>query len=185
MCLGTYFTFWHYLIVLLSVLLFVLGTIISFKEKRAGVRNAMIFSTFLVTLLIAAFMIMAADKYTKHAQVTNLTNRRVLSNETIVYSGFVRNVGDYTIGEVTLEIKLVNRGHVSGNVKGGNFYKPSGFFDFFNTVKGSKKERKQQVIKEFVIARNLKPGHAKQFSVTLAYPPYFSATSYFTRVFAH
>ncbi|CAI6157016.1 MAG: hypothetical protein SPLUMA2_SPLUMAMAG2_00658 [uncultured Sulfurimonas sp.] len=58
---------------------------------------------------------------------------------------------------MTFELKLVNRGHATGNVKGGNFYKASGFLDFF-TSGFNKVSKPQSIVKEFVVARNLKPG---------------------------
>ena len=185
MQVGTYFTIWHYGVIGLCIFLLILATMVSFKEKRSSVRNSLIFSSFLVLSLVGAFLIMALDKYTKIAEVTNLKNRRVLSNETIVYSGIVSNRGEYTIGEVTFELKLVNKGHVTGNVKAGSFYKPSGLFDFMGNVSGQKETRAQSVLKTFVIAKNLEAGKSKAFSVTLKYPPYFKHTSYFVRTFAH
>jgi len=185
MQINTYFTIWHYGVVIACAVLFIMATLVSFKEKRASVRNSMIFSSLLVLILVGSFLIMALDKYTKVVQISGLKNRRVLSNETIVYSGIVRNVGGYTIGAVTFEVKLVNKGHVTGNVKGGNFYKPSGLFSFLDRVSGKKETRDQTIIKTFTIAKNIEAGKAKPFSVRLKYPPYFKHTSYFTRVFAH
>ena len=90
----------------------------------------MIFASFLVVMTAGAFTIMAIDKYTKKATLYGVKNTRILRNETIVFTGFVKNKGDYTIGKIVLNVKLVNKGHVTGNVKGGSFYKPSGMFDF-------------------------------------------------------
>ena len=56
-----------------------------------------------------------------------------------MYTGIVKNEGKHEIGEVTIEIKLVNKGHATGNVKGGNFYKPSGFFEFFGELNNIQK----------------------------------------------
>lgn len=184
--MTTYFTIWHYGVVLLSILLFVLAIIISMREKKASIRNSMIFSSFLVLILVALFLIMALDKYTKVAKVTGVKNRRMLNTEEIVYSGYVQNVGNYTIGKVKYEIKLVNKGHATGNVKGGNFYKPSGFFDFFGGSGGSKETyRPQKVVYEFIIAKDLQPGETRFFSVAMPYPPYFKHVADFKRTFAH
>ncbi len=186
MQMTTYFTIWHYAVIAFVAILFLLLTLLSLREKKPNVRNSMILSSFVVMVLVAAFMLMALDKYTKKAEVFELKNRRILTTEQIVYSGFVQNVGNYTIGEVKLEIKLVNKGHVTGNVKGGSFYKPSGFFDFFGGGGDDKRKyRPQQVIETFVIAKNLRPGKTEQFHVSMDYPPYFKHTADFTRVFAH
>lgn len=185
--MTTFFTVWHYLVIVICVLLFLLLSLLSFTEKRINVRITMIFTSLVVMVLVAFFMIMGVDKYTKIAEVHGLKNRRILSTEQIVFSGYVTNQGNYTIGEVTFEVKLVNRGHVSGNVKAGSFYKPSGFFDFFFGGGGDdrREHRPQQIIKTFVIARNIEAGRTETFHVTLDYPPYFEQTAFFTRVFAH
>ncbi len=144
----------------------------------------MIFSGFISLVLVAAFLMMALDKYTKKVQVTSLKNTRILSLEKIQYTGIVTNVGNYTIGKVELEIKLVNKGHVTGNVKGGSFYKPSGMGDFLSNI-SKKKDKPQTLLMTFVIAKDLEAGEARSFKVTMPYPPYFTSTADFTRVFAH
>lgn len=180
----TYFTIWHYLVTIVVALLFLIVVILSLRNHNKKLRFSMIFSAFISLALVAAFLIMALDKYTKIAQISSLQNRRILATEQIQYSGIVRNMGDYTIGEVTFEVKLVNKGHVTGNVKGGNFYKPSGLSEFFSNAT-KQDDKPQTLLMTFVIAQNLEPGKAKSFTVTMPYPPYFTSTAYFTRVFAH
>ncbi len=184
--MTTYLTIFHYLAIAIVILLFVLTVIVSMREQRTNVRTSMIASSFIVMLMLGAFFIMALDKYTKKAEIRSLKNTRVLMTEEIIYNGYAANVGDFTIGEVKLEIKLVNKGHVTGNVKGGSFYKPSGFWDFFGgNYMSESKDRPQSVIKTFVVARDLEPGKSRYFTVRLPYPPYFTHTSQYTRVFAH
>ncbi|MEA2111313.1 MAG: DUF2393 family protein [Campylobacterota bacterium] len=180
----TYFTIWHYFVVLVVALLFAIVVIVSWRNKNHKLRFSMIFSGFISLALVAAFLIMALDKYTKVVKITSLKNRRSLATEKIIYTGIVRNVGKYTIGKVELEIKLVNKGHVTGNVKGGSFYKPSGIKDFLSSAT-KKDDKPQTLLMTFVIAEQLKAGRAKSFKVTMPYPPYFKSTSHFTRVFAH
>jgi hypothetical protein len=182
----TYFTYIHYLVLLIIALLFLLTVIISIREKNTKIRFTMILSSFVVMLLLSGFFMMALDKYTKIAEIRGLKNTRLLMNEEIVYRGYAYNAGEFTIGKIELEIKLVNKGHVTGNVKGGNFYKPSGFWDFFGGGDTAKrKDRPQTLIRTFVVATNLKPGKSKYFSVRMPYPGYFTHTADYTRVFAH
>ena len=181
----TYFTIWHYLVAAIVTLLFFFVVIIAMQNTNKKLRVSMIFSAFISLLLVGAFLMMALDKYTKKVKISSLKNKRILSLEQIQYSGIVRNVGNYTIGKVELEIKLVNKGHVTGNVKGGNFYNPSGFGEFFATATQKKKNKPQTLLMTFVIAKNLEAGKAKSFKVTLPYPGYFRSTADFTRVFAH
>lgn len=184
MSLTTYFTIWHYAVVIATVGIFLLLVLLSVRQPNRKLILPMVFSSFLVMSLVAGFLIMALDKYTKKVELSGLDNRRMLMSEKIVYTGYVTNVGNYTVGEVKIEFKLVNRGHVTGNVKGGSYFKPSGFFDFFGG-KDARSYRPQKVEETVVVARNLEPGRTKYFSVSLDYPPYFEYVSHFQRVFAH
>jgi len=181
--MSTYFTIWHYLAVIVSFLLFLAAVIASFAEERANVRNSMIFSAFIVAVVIAIFAILGLDKYTKIAEVYNFENHRNLQTEQIIFTGIVKNTGNYTIGEVKLELKLVNKGHVSGNVRAGTFFKPSGFGDFFSS--SAEKYQPQTIIETPIIATNLQPGESRRFRIPLKYPPYFKGVTFFTRTFAH
>ena len=122
--MSTLFNVWHFSILGIIFLFFIAGVFFSFKQKPKLILP-MIFSVFLITTLIAGFSIVVVDKYTKIAKIYKLKNKRILSIEKIIYSGIVKNEGKYEIGEVVFEIKLVNRGHATGNVKAGSFYKPS------------------------------------------------------------
>jgi len=184
--MSTYFTIWHWVTVGVIIALFILLIIVSLKEKNHKTMLSMIFASFLVLVTAGAFILMALDKYTKVATIYGVKNTRILRNETIVFTGYVKNKGNYTIGHVDLEIKLVNKGHVTGNVKGGNFYKPSGIFDFLTSFGGKVKSYKpQKVINSYVVAKNLEPGKAVFFRVQMPYPPYFKYVSEFTTISAH
>jgi len=173
---------WHYVVLGVILLIFILGIIRALKEPKVKMRYSMLFAVTLITLFMAVFSIFVVDKYTKHVKLYELKNKRLLSVERISYTGVVKNVGNYPIGKVTLEIKLVNKGHATGNVKGGNFYKPSGFFDFFTSGFGIDKSKPQTIVKKFIVARNLKPGQAHRFYVHFRYPPYFRSVAQFTKV---
>ena len=180
----TLFNYWHYGILSIIFIFFVIGIASAFKQKKAKLIFPMIISVTLVSALIAGFSIVVVDKYTKKVKLYKLKNKRLLSVEKIVYTGVVKNTGSYKIGKVTFEIKLVNKGHATGNVKGGSFFKASGFMDFFSG--GSNILYKpQSVTKEFVVAKNLKPGAAKSFRVYFDYPPYFRSVSHFASVAGH
>ena len=178
----TLFNVWHYLVLSVIFVIFIVGIIHAVKEKTRNMMYSMLFTVTLMSTFMAIFSIFVVDKYTKHVKLYDLKNSRLLSLERISYTGIVKNVGDYPIGKVTLEIKLVNKGHVIGNMKSGNFYKPSGFFDFFTGSFGINKGKPQTVVKRFVVARNLKAGHAHQFYVYFKFPPYFSSVAQFTKV---
>jgi len=180
----TLFNYWHVIVILVILLFGVGGIYNALKQEKKKLILPMVFSVALITILLASFSVMVVDKYTKTAKLYKLKNKRMLQQEKIMYSGIVKNEGNHKIGKVTIEIKLVNKGMATGNVKGGSFYKPSGFLDFFKG--GSNKLYKpQQITKEFVVAKNLKPGQAKAFRVYFDYPPYFRSVAQFTKLYAH
>ena len=183
--MSTYFTIWHWTAIIAAIILFFLLVLVSLKEKNQKNIISMIFASFLVLSTATVFSMMAIDKYTKIATLYGVKNTRILRNETIVFTGFVKNKGNYTIGEIVLKVKLVNRGHVTGNVKGGSFYRPSGVFDFFSSFGQKKTYKPQKVEEEFVVARKIEPGKAASFRVQMKYPPYFKHVSQFTSITAH
>lgn len=184
--MTTYFTIWHWSAVTGFSLLFLFLVLLSLKEKNQKNILSMIFASFLVIMTAGAFSLMALDKYTKKATLYGVKNTRILRNETIVFTGFVKNKGDYTIGKINLTVKLVNRGHVTGNVKGGSFYKPSGMFDFISSFGDDSRTYKPQKVEEvFTVAKNIEPGKATFFRVEMPFPPYFKHVSEFTSITAH
>jgi len=181
----TLFNYWHYIVLSLIFLMLVGGIIAALKQTNKKLVYAMIFSTTLVAVFMAVFSVIIVDKYTKKVQLSKLHNKRLLSTEEISYYGIVKNIGKFPIGKVTFEIKLVNKGHATGNVKGGNFYKPSGFMDFFSGGFGMLSHKPQTVTHKFIVAKNLKPGQTKNFRVYFKYPPYFRSTADFAKVYGH
>jgi len=177
----TLLNYWHYIAFGIIFIFFVLGIISAFKQEKRKLVLPMILSVTLVTSLLAVFSTVVVDKYTKKVELSGLDSKRLLSIEKVAYFGSVKNVGNHKIGEVTLEIKLVNKGHATGNVKGGSFFKSSGFFDFFSGG-ADMLYKPQTVTKEFVVAKNLKPGTAKSFRVYFDFPPYFRSVSHFATV---
>ncbi|MBN2817043.1 MAG: DUF2393 family protein [Campylobacterales bacterium] len=180
----TLFNYWHYIVFGVIFLIFLGGVYSAFRQQSTKLRYGTLFSTILISVFLAAFSILVVDKYTKKVTLYKMENKRILSIEKIIYTGIVKNEGKHEIGKVTFEIKLVNQGHATGNVKGGSFYKASGFLDFF-TGGYNLNLKPQSVTKEFVVAKNLKPGEAKAFRVYFDYPPYFRSTSQFAKVYAH
>jgi len=184
--MTTYFTIWHWTAVTILSLLFLFLVLLSLKEKNSKNILSMIFASFLVLVTAGAFTLMAIDKYTKKATLYGVKNTRILRNETIVFTGYVKNKGEYTIGEVVLTVKLVNKGHVTGNVKGGSYYKPSGIFDFFTSFGSNVKTYKAQKVENtYTVAADLEPGKARYFRVEMPFPPYFKHVSEFTSITAH
>ncbi|OIP53906.1 MAG: hypothetical protein AUK54_07520 [Helicobacteraceae bacterium CG2_30_36_10] len=182
----TLFNIWHFVVFAFIGILFIIGVVATLKQPDKKLQLSLLISISLVAALVLGFSIIAVDKYTKVVNVYQVENKRLLSIEKIIYTGIVKNEGNYEIGKVTLEVKLVNKGHVTGNVKAGSFFKASGFFDFFfGESDRSASYRPQTIVKEFVVAQNLKPGEAKAFRVYFDYPPYFRSVANFTKVTGH
>ena len=179
----TLLNYWHYISFGFILIFFILGVRSSLKQKDTSQKLSMFFATTLVSLLLTAFSIFIVDKYTKEVKLYKLKNKRILGIEKIIYTGIVKNEGKFPIGEVTFEIKLVNKGHATGMVKGGNFFKSSGFFDLFSGYNRTNKP--QTVTKRFVVARNLKAGSAKSFRVYFPFPGYFRSVADFAKVEGH
>lgn len=178
----TLLNYWHYIFLGISFLILLIGIISALKQESKKLVLPMLITSILVSALLAFFSIIVVDKYTKKVEIVKIKNKRILSTEKIIYSGVVKNTGNHKIGKVTIEIKLVNKGHATGNVKGGNFYKASGFFDFFSGSAGIDRSKPQSIKKTFIIATNLKAGAAKQFRVNFRYPGYFRSVADFVEV---
>jgi len=180
----TLLNYWHFITFGVIFLMFAAGVYSASKQKSTNIKVGMAISVTVVTLFLAGFSVVVVDKYTKKVKLYKMKNKRLLSTEQIIYTGIVKNTGNHKIGKVTFEIKLVNKGHATGNVKGGNFYKSSGFLDFFSG--GYNLHFKpQSITKEFIVATDLKPGTAQSFRVHFRYPPYFRSTSQFAKVWGH
>ncbi|WP_373000866.1 DUF2393 family protein [Sulfurimonas sp.] len=184
MQMTTLFNYWHYIVLAVILFIFIGGVVSAFKQTNKKLVFPMLVSVSLITVLMAGFSIVVVDKYTKIPKIYKLENKRLLGIEKIVYTGIVKNEGNHEIGTVTIEIKLVNKGHATGNVKGGNFYKPSGFMDFFSGG-ADILYKPQTIVKEFVVATNLKPGEAKAFRVYFGWPPYFRSVAEFVKIMGH
>jgi len=170
----SYFTIVHIITLAILFIIFIILLILSFKETRKKVLAAMIFSNFLVISMLAVFSMFVLDKYTKKARLENISQTRVLINESFVLTGMVRNIGKFDISKCILNVKLVNNAITGNKLNGSTVFKPNSGFDFFSKKKN---EKKSTIIKDFVIARNLKVGELRNFSVSMKYPPYFQNTS--------
>jgi len=181
--MSSAFNYWHFIVFGVIFLVYIGGVVTAFKQETDKLKITAFLVVTIVSILLAFFSIFVVDKYTKIAKLYKMENRRILGIEKIVYTGVVKNEGSHKIGKITFEIKLVNMGQATGNVKGGSFFKPSGFFDFFGG--GYNLNMKPQTItKEFVVARNLKPGEAESFRVHFDFPPYFRNVSEFAKIHA-
>lgn len=173
--------YFHYISLGFIFIIFIFGMRSAFKQKNTKLILPMVFSVVLITGLLAVLAVVIVDKYTKDVKLYKLDSKRLLSIEKVVYTGVVKNEGDFPIGEVVFELKLVNGAHAIGSINGNTIYKPSSFFDLFSEGKGVL-YKPQSIVKRFVVAKNLKPKASKSFRVYFDYPPYFRNVSAFPKV---
>jgi len=172
----SYFTIFHLITLGILFVIFILLLILSFKETRRKVLIAMIFSNFLVISMLAIFSMFVLDKYTKKARLEDVSQARVLIDESFVVTGRVRNIGKFGISKCFLNVKLVNNAITSGKLSGSNIYNPTAGLAFLKKAKGD--EKKSTIIKNFLIARNLKVGELRNFSTSMKFPPYFKSPTF-------
>lgn len=178
----TLFNYWHFIVFLILLIILIGGVLAALRQENKKLVAPMIMSVVLIVTLIAGFSVVVVDKYTKKASLHKFKNKRLINIEKIVYTGIVRNDGNHDIGEVTLEIKIVNKARDIG--PSGSMFTPSGFTDFFSGG-ANILYKPQNIVKEFVVAKNLRPGQAKSFRVLFDYPPYFRNVSQFAKVKSH
>jgi len=178
------FNYWHFLVFFIIMGITTFSIIKIITQQKESLKMPMIFSVILTSIFILIFSLFIVDKYTKKVSLYKLKNKRILSLEKIVFTGRVKNEGNFDIGKVTFEIKLVNQGHAVGGFAPGGFFKSTGFFNFFSDGLGIS-SKPQTITKEFVVAKNLKAGTSKSFRVYFDYPPYFQNVAFFTKVWGH
>jgi len=179
----TYMTILHWFSLLFFFILFILLVFLSKKEKRRNVFWSMVFASFLVTSTAAIFTIFVLDKYTKKAKLLSIENHRLLRTEEIVFKGKVANVGKFKIGQCKLTVKMINNPMKASNLGQGQIFTPSGL-EFFKP-KEKKKERKNTILEEFVVAKNLKPREIRYFTVRMKFPPYFTKSKLIYKLNCH
>ena len=102
----------------------------------------------------------------------------------MVYTDIVKNTGSYTIGKVTLEVKITNKAYSTGILQSGSYFKPNGFLNFFRGGTNLL-DKPQTITKSFVVATNLKPNELQDFKVFFDFTPYFDSARSSASVTAH
>ena len=83
--MAEYFNVFHILIIIILLLLSGLLVYISRGEENQKIFVSLVAINFIVTLLIGVFLMFVVDKYTKKAVLEQVTQHRVLMNETVVF----------------------------------------------------------------------------------------------------
>lgn len=164
----SYFNLFHILMLLLIIAMFGGFTyLIILKEKRVKIAISFIIANVAVMSSLAIISMILIDKYTKVAVIDDLYGKRILINETISYSGVVKNVGYGYINSCVMNIELIN---TPVKKLEASAFENRGFFQ---TYIGSSHSQKGSQKAEFLIVKDLASGEQKSFSFTMPYPAHF------------
>lgn len=167
----TYFTLLHWFVIVIIFLLFCLVLVLTIRNHDG---KSSLFAPILANIFImgifTSFAIYGLDKYTKVARLENITQKKVLINESFSISGQIRNIGNFQIGKCVLEVKISNELSDTTGSESIVFQPKSALSNFFRKDTDSS----VATTKEFVIAENLHKNEMRNFTVFMRYPPSFS-----------
>jgi len=175
--MNTYFTFWHYGTVIFFTALLIFLIVTTLRQPKSNSKTSIIITYILV---IPGFMfgtLLILDSYTKKITLSDVKDYRFLPTEKIFFIGSVRNSGKYTIGEVSVEIKIVNKD--SAAKKGEPSYQSNAFAELI----GDERAKPSYLIVTEVVATNLKPGQRKDFRIIMRHPSYFRGYTSYVRAY--
>lgn len=171
----TYFTLLHWLVLgILSLILVLVVLLILRNESEKSPFQAILVSIF-VFILIAGFSLYGLDSYTKVARLDNVTQKKILLNESLVVTGQIQNIGKFTIGKCRLEVKLSNNSFDKFGGTDSPLFVTKSILD--GLFKKNQISNEIETSKTFVIAEMLHQGEMRNFSISMRYPPSFSKPS--------
>lgn len=163
---------WHYLLIGGLGTVFILGALLAFRSDS---KTAVLATVTLVVTLMGIFIWEGIDENVYRVEISNLNEERYYQSEQILFTGIVRNVGNYPVANVVAVVKLSNSR--SGNeAKATQFSQPGAFAELFEG--DNPKFRPQSISEEHIIADYLKPGSSKTFRIMMDYPPHFKRSAY-------
>lgn len=187
--MSTSFTIWHYLSFIIIFAILTLAIIYTLKQKDIPQKGPFIITYCIATLILLIFAIMGINTYTKQVLLVNVKNHRFLSTESIIYTGSVRNSGNYDVGQVEIEIKIFDKGLKQ---EGRSSYQSTAFKDFYNDIDIRKllgfnrpDTKPTSFTVRKTVANELKAGKGKQFAVSIRHPSHFSGYLSKERIIVH
>jgi len=177
--MTTYFTVWHYLATIIIGIALLVSIILTLRQRNLTFKGSIIFVYFLGAAILLFMAILMIDTSTKKPLLVSIDHHRFLPKEQIIFTGIVRNAGEYTLGEVSLEIKLINQD------TGVKVKDPTYQSNAFAELLGDKvlEKKPSYTVHTEVVATNLAPGRSKKFWIAMPYPPYFKGESIDTKLF--
>lgn len=189
MQMSSPFTVWHYLDFILIVC--VLSWIIwyTLKQKNLSDKGSLIATYIVIAFALLLLTNIGINQYTRNVLLLNVQNHRFLSTESIIFTGTVRNAGSYDVGEVEIEIKIFD---IGSKRRGGSSFESTAFKDFYNDADIRKlfgyknpdvKPTSYTILR--TVAKELKAGHSKPFTVSIDYPSHFKGYTDRERIIVH
>jgi hypothetical protein len=177
--MNTYMTFWHYGALAIIAAIFIAVSIITLQQSTKTSNKVSGIITYLATAIGMAYgILLLIDTYTKKITLSDVKDKRFLPTEKIFFTGSVRNSGDYTIGTVRVEIKIINRDTAAK--KGEPSFQSNAFAEMLGDDPTTYKP--SFLITTEIVATNLKPGQRKNFHITMPHPPHFKGYTVYPRV---
>ncbi len=168
-----YFTFLHWIAVAIFLLIFLLLAILASKEPDKKNRRILIIAAFSITLMGGIASLYALEKYTKKSKLLSYTQKRLLSTESVVFTGKIQNSGKFKLAECSIKVKFTNNVMTMGRPK-NTFFKPSSGLGWLFSDK-KEQEKPNKIEESFVVAKDLAPHKVKNFRIQMHYPPYMNA----------
>ncbi|MDD5210941.1 MAG: DUF2393 family protein [Sulfuricurvum sp.] len=187
--MTTSFTIWHYLDFILIAIALIWAINSTLKQKAIPQKGSFIATYSVIAFLLLILSVVAINGYTKKVLLLNVTNHRFLSTESIFFSGSVRNAGNYDVGEVEIEIKIFDKGTKR---QGRSSFESTAFEDYYNDAdirklfgyKNKELKATSYTIRR-TVAKELKAGHTKSFTVSIDYPSHFQGYINEERLIVH
>jgi hypothetical protein len=177
--MNTYMTFWHYGALAIIGAIFIAASLITLQQSiKTSNKISVIIAYLLTTIGMMYGIILLIDTYTKKITLSDVKDRRFLPTEKIFFTGSVRNSGDYIVGKVRVEIKIINRDTAAK--KGEPSYQSNAFAELLGDDPTTYKP--SYLITTEIVATNLKPGQRKNFHITMPHPPHFKGYTVYPRV---
>jgi hypothetical protein len=159
------------------------------RKSDLAQKGSYIATYCVIAFLLLILSIIFINGYTKNVLLLNLTNHRFYSTESIIYSGTVRNAGNYDVGEIEIEIKIFDKGNLR---QGRPSYESTAFSDYYNDVdirrlfgyKNTAIKESSYTIRK-TIAKELHAKEGKQFAVSIDYPPHFTGYKSEEKIIVH
>lgn len=164
---------WHYFLLVVLALLFIIGTIVAMRSKS---KFSILVTISLLLIFIGIFSWRFINENVYLVEVSHLEQERFYQSEQILIKGTVRNVGDFPVANVVATVSLINTVSGGGSNQQSLFSQPTVFAELY---KGDDPDfKRQNVVEEHLIAESLSPGKAKTFRIMMDYPSHFKRTSF-------